>query len=277
MKISKISLIIAIVTLHNSLLGWQPDFLIIGAQKCGSTSLYNYVTKHPDILPAKAKELHFFNNYRGKNNFNKGISWYKKQFPAKQKNKLIGEATPEYLFFPHVPERVYSLFPSIKIIIILRNPTKRAISYFHHNKKRKMEPLDLEQALTAETERLQDEQEKIAQDPNYYSYNVERYSYKKRGLYLEQIQRWLEYFPKEQILILKSEELFANPSKTLEKVYTFLNVENIPLKEYPQYNQSTYTAPIDPIIIKQLNDYFAPYNQQLSLFLKEEFDLTIEW
>lgn len=277
MKHFKLFYFIFFITLPIPLFTWQPNFLIIGAQKGGTTSLYYYLTKHPQVISAKWKEVHFFNNYRGQNNFLKGMAWYKKRFHASQKNKILGEATPEYLFFPFVPERVYSLFPNIKIIVLLRNPTKRAISYYRHNKDRKLEPLELEDALAAEEDRLYGEKEKIQHNPNYYSYNYERFSYKARGVYINQIKNWRKYFPKEQFLILKSEDFFADPDKTLTHVYNFLNIKNIPLANYPHYGQNNYSAPVSPETIQRLNNYFKPYNEELRRYLLTEFDIDITW
>src|SRR5438552_2173012 len=98
----------------------KPQFIIIGAQRCGTTSLYNYLIKHADVMPAATKEIHFFDlNYR------KGIDWYYSQFPDHYHGRITGEASPYYLFHPHVAGRIKAALPGVKLIVLLRNPTDR--------------------------------------------------------------------------------------------------------------------------------------------------------
>src|SRR2546423_13513556 len=114
-----------------------PDFLIIGGQKCGTTSLYYYLIEHPNIAPAVRKQMHFFDN-----RFKKGFGWYKSNFPTifskwyktfLHKQKFVsGEATPYYLFHPLAASRVHQFLPDVKLIVLLRNPVNRAYSHYNH-------------------------------------------------------------------------------------------------------------------------------------------------
>ncbi|WP_287276577.1 MULTISPECIES: sulfotransferase domain-containing protein [unclassified Okeania] len=137
-----------------------PSFIIIGAQKRGTTSLYNYMIEHPQILPASKKELHFFNWVSKPGNRKKpeGVDWYLSQFPTipDGKNLITGEATPDYLVDPHTPQRMFNLVPDVKLIVLLRNPIDRAVSHYHHNRgiSKKREPLPFRQAIEKEPERL---------------------------------------------------------------------------------------------------------------------------
>lgn len=247
---------------------WGPDFLILGTQKGGTNSLYNYMIQHPQIAPAlQYKEVHFFDL-----NFERGVDWYQAQFPliSDQEKILLGEASPYYLFHPLVPNRVAQLFPNVKLIILLRNPADRAISHYYWEVGLGTEKLTLTAAIAQETQRLQGELEKFLDDPNYYSFNHQHYTYLARGIYLEQIERWLKYFPPEQMLILPSEDFFANPEISLNQVWNFLGLSPHQLADYKRYNPGNY-SPVDGVIYQQLTEYFQPYNQDLATKLNRDF------
>lgn len=242
-----------------------PDFIIIGAQRCGTTSLYNYLIKHPGILPAFRKEIHFFDV-----NFGKGIGWYRAHFPTQAlletKNAQVGEATPYYLFHPAVPERMFKLIHQAKLIILLRNPIDRAYSQYVFEVRGKREHLSFEEAIRKEQERLTGEEDKLLQNDEYCSFEHRYHSYLARGIYVNQLKRWMEMFPKEQFLILKSEDLYTNPKVTMERVFEFLKLPVLELQKYKQYNQVRH-AEIALVTRKQLETYFEPYNQQLYNYL----------
>ena len=251
----------------------QPDFLIIGAQKAGTTSLYAYLTQHPQILSAKEKEVHFFDL-----NFDRGTAWYESQFEiassAQNLNhrSISGEATPYYLFHPCVPQRVYNYLPQVKLIVLLRNPMVRAISHYHHEVRLGFEQLSIEQAIEQESTRLQGEVEKLLSDDNYYSYNHQHYSYLSRGIYIEQLKVWMSLFPKEQFLILSAEDLYSNPAAIFKQVLEFLNLPDYELKDYGKYNAGTEKNPSNHDLEQQLTNFFQPYNQQLNDFLGLDFN-----
>ncbi|QGQ44715.1 sulfotransferase domain-containing protein [Metabacillus sediminilitoris] len=233
-----------------------PDFLIIGAQKCGTTSLYNYLIKHPEILEASRKEIHFFDN-----NYNKGIEWYKKQFPLETRRKqgyITGEATPKYIYDPNVPQRVYHYMPNVKLIVLLRNPVDRAYSNYHMDINKKLPELlrnesindyiSFEEALEVDIGQI----------------------YMKRGMYADQLERWLKFFPKSQMLILQSEQFFSNPLKTLKEVQRFLGVPYREIYDYKVYMKGDY-KPINTNTRKKLLSFFKPYNDRLNQLLKVHF------
>lgn len=246
-----------------------PDFVIIGGQRCGTTSLYHYLTKHQSIKKALTKEIHYFDL-----NYHKGENWYLSHFPFKSpmNNKITGEASPYYLYHPRVPELMKKLMPDVKIIVLLRNPIDRAFSHYHHSEKNNDENLSFEQAIQSEEARLKDEEEKIIKDINYYSYNHHRYSYKSRGIYINQIKRWLKFFPLEQTLILKSEDLYTDPNKELNKTLSFLNLEKMTLKNLKKYNYAgNKYLKMNIETRKKLYDFFKPFNIQLSELLGKDF------
>ncbi|NEQ74827.1 MAG: hypothetical protein F6K23_18340 [Okeania sp. SIO2C9] len=254
-----------------------PSFIIIGAQKCGTTSLYNYVIEHPQILPASMKELHFF-NWRSKPGNRKtveGVDWYLSQFPTipNGKNLITGEATPDYLVDPHTPQRMFNLLPDVKLIVLLRNPIDRAVSHYHHNRgiSKKREPLPFIKAIEKESERLNIEKEKLISDENYRSLFHRNYSYLERGIYIEQLEKWMSIFPREQFLILKSEDFYARPDVTLKEVFEFLGLPNYQVTNKKKYNE-IYYQPINPKIRSNLAEYFQPYNQKLEEYLGRKFN-----
>lgn len=244
-----------------------PDFIIIGAAKCGTTSLYGYLTQHPCIAPAFKKELYFFDRY-----FGRGMAWYRAYFPTlfnkkftqhiKKRNFITGESTPCYLFHPHAPRRVFEKFPRIKLIVLLRNPVDRAYSYYHMKVRRGFETLSFEEAVEKEEERLDGELDKMIADENYFSFNRHNFSYLARGIYVDQLRNWMKFFPKEQFLIVKSEDFYKQSSEVSKQILGFLDLPEWELNIEKKYNYFPYPK-MDTKIRKRLVEYFKPYNQRL--------------
>jgi Sulfotransferase domain len=261
----------------------MPDFMIIGAQKGGTTSLYNYLIAHPGIAPIYVKEPHFFDIY-----YDKGLTWYRSHFPTRvrkyyaehvQKLDFItGEASPYYLFHPLAAQRVAKTLPDVKLILVLRNPADRAYSQYQHQRRQPgVEPLSFEEAIEREEERLAGEEEKLIGDPTYVSFNHRHYSYLARGRYIEQVMTWMKHYPREQFLILKSEDLYSEPSAILHETYQFLQVppkatrdEKGNKEEYRQFNKASYSI-MKPETREQLVAYFRPYNARLYDYLERDF------
>ncbi|MDJ0519854.1 MAG: tetratricopeptide repeat protein [Trichodesmium sp. MO_231.B1] len=242
----------------------HPNFIIIGTGKSGTTSLYNYLTQHPQILPAIKKEIYFWSRY-----FDKGIDWYLAHFPPipKETKFLTGEATPTYINSRHTPERLFRIFPKIKLIVILRNPVDRAVSHYYHEVRLKMENKSLSEVIYSQLERLQKIPESSLQEAywNHISYYV---SY---GVYVEFIKKWMTIFPREQFLILRSEEFYQEPETTMEKVFNFLDLPKHQLQNYQKLNSGSYPN-IPPLIYSTLSNYFQPYNQKLEEYLGMKFN-----
>lgn len=260
---------------HN--LRMMPDFMIIGTQKGGTTSLYRYLIQHPSIAPIWIKEPHFFDIY-----FYKGVPWYRSHFPTIveqyytrriQKHDLItGEASPYYLFHPNAAKRVAKTLPQVKLIVLLRNPVNRAYSQYNHQRHQKgVEPLSFEDALECEEQRLNGEEAKILRDDKYSSFNHRHYSYLSRSKYIEQLPSWMDLFPKEQFLILKSEDLYSNTRETLKQTLDFLGLPSNYLKqEYKPFNDGRYEK-MASATRERLTEYFKPYNARLYDYLGRDF------
>jgi len=244
--------------------GVLPNFLIIGAQKAGTTSLFNYLLKHPDIVDPLQKEINFFDKY-----YKKGLKWYKCWFPKKRKmiNKIVGESCPDYFFNPKVPERVANCLPQIKLIVLLRNPVHRTISHYFHNKKWHFnsEQLSLEERVNKEIEMIKSNQSYENQEKSTL------YSYLHRSIYVTQLERWFKYFDRKKILIINSEYFYKNPTETYKTVLEFLNVKPYTLSEFKKFNVGEY-GNINQTIINKLEIFFNNYNEKLYELLNERYD-----
>jgi len=194
-----------------------PNFLCVGTQKAGTTTIYDIIKQHPNIYLPSLKEIHFFNNDES---YNKGILWYKEFFSNYQGEKAIGEITPAYMYIDYVPERILrDLGKDIKLIFILRNPADRAYSQYVMNCMKGYENKIFEDALRLEDQRIQEGFiEKL------------HMSYRDRGYYATQIKRYLRLFPRENMLFLFFEDdLINNKKQMICKILKFLRVENIEL------------------------------------------------
>jgi hypothetical protein len=252
-----------------------PEFIIIGAQKCGTSSLCSYLFRHPQVKPARRKEIHYFDSPE----YALGTRWYKAHFPLKTGlnhgntagHVITGEASPYYLCYPHAPQRIHELVPRAKLIIMLRNPVDRALSHYNHQVRKGREQLSFEDAIVAEPERIKGEKERMLADPNYYSHNYWGFSYLTRGHYAEQIENWLKLFPGEQMLFISSEDFFANPKDIYHETLEFLGLENHDLPEYKKQNSGSYSN-MPERTRQQLLDYFEPHNTRLENLLERNFN-----
>ncbi len=246
-----------------------PDFLIIGTQRGGTTSLYEYLCRHPAVSPATEKEVHYFDFQ-----VERGPAWYRAHFPLRfPARRVTGEASPFYLFHPRVPRLVHAQLPQVRLIVLLRDPVERAHSHFRLQKRAGIERLaKFEEALEAEPSRLEGEREKTSAAPNYYSYNFQHYSYLARGVYQPQLAAWMEHFPREQFLVLPSETFYAQPQATYTRVCDFLGLPSGPARDIdpPRLNHQPGEAMKDETR-RWLRRYFAPHNADLARFLGQDF------
>lgn len=255
----------------------SPDFIIIGAQKCGTTSLYNYLIQHPCIFPAFRKELNFFDI-----GFQRGNLWYRSYFPTAfyktykeriyNQNTITGEATPQYLFHPLAAERIAQTLPNAKFIVLLRNPVTRAFSHFNHMKVRGFESLSFEEALERESSIMKAELEKINQNRCYHCTDFLNHSYVSRGIYIDQLKRWMIFFPREQFLFIKYEDFTTDPATSFRDALNFLGLPEWELSNYSSFNSGKYSSSLNLETKKYLMDFFEPYNQRLYEFLDTSFD-----
>lgn len=255
-----------------------PDFLIIGAERAGTTSLYRYLGRHPQVMGVtlRRKGAHYFDT-----NSDRSIRWYRSHFPsvlaarararrAGMERVITGEACPYYVFHPLVPERVHALLPEVRLILMLRDPVSRAYSHYLHEVARGFEHLAFEEAIDAEAERLDGEEDRMRGEPEYHSFNHQHYSYVARGRYLEQIERWHGLFPVEQIHVIDSRAFFADPDTGYRGVLRFLGLAERSLGAYPQLNARS-DGRFPPDARERLHETFAEPNRRLEEYLGRSF------
>lgn len=195
----------------------RPDFIGVGAAKAGTTSLHDVLNQHPDIYLPDFKEAHFFDF---DDNFEKGEQWYDKTVFGKYAGqKIKGEITPSYTYFPEVPKRILdTVGPDIKLIFMFRHPVRRAWSHFQMHRLRGNEKLSFEEAVLAEPERLKQDM-----------LTVSRFSYMDRGFYSQQVERYLQYFPKENMQFIIFEEFVKDMAGHTAELLDFLGVPQMEL------------------------------------------------
>ena len=236
-----------------------PDFLVIGAQRAGSTSLFAQICAHPGVAAPSHKEIHYFDlqSFRGRR-------WYRSHFPpvSSSRGRITGEASPYYLFHPAVPARVAEALPDVHLVAVLRDPVARAYSQYQLSIRDGHETLGFEDALRAEPERLAGEDDRLLADGAYRSHAHRHHSYAARGAYAEQLLRWHGHLPKERLLVVSSEELVADPAGTAGAVLEFLGLDTEAVPPLPVRNQRPY-VPMSDAARSLLEARFEEPNRQV--------------
>lgn len=245
-----------------------PGFLVIGAQRAATTSLYRYLVGHPQVESAwPSKGVHYFDKHP-----EQSLSWYRAHFPAARDGRpMSGEGAPYYLFHPLVPSRVALTLPDVRVIAILRDPVERAYSQYKQEYARGFEDSEsFERALELEPERLAGEAERMVEHPGYQSYSHQHHAYVARGMYLKQLQAWREHVPAERTLVLQTERFSADPSAGMTRVFEFLGLDVVLQDSYRKYNARPY-ADMDPGTRERLATAFDEPNQKLYDYLGTDF------
>jgi hypothetical protein len=248
--------------------GALPDFLIIGARKSGTTFLYNLLSLHPLVEPAASKELHYFDVLFEQ----ESIEWYRGCFPqprvVKGRRTITGEASPSYLSHPLVPERAARVVPKARLIALLRNPVDRAYSHYQQVTRLGREPRTFEEAIGVK--------EGMDFAPENGGGLDDGCAYLSRGVYMDQLLRWSRFYPREQTLVLKSEDFYGRTTETLKIVLGFLglpdwepkDLERVPRK---RNKGKSYDQEMDPATRRRLEKYFEPHNRRLYDYLGVDF------
>ncbi len=248
-----------------------PDFLVIGAAKSGTTSLISDLRKHPGIF-TPGTEVNYFSRY-----YDNGPDWYKAIFKAPE--KIQGEKSTTYLYYPACHERIFKHNPEIKLIIILREPVKRAFSNWNMRfvQNRLLSQAHLfNQSYTNKIENIGFSQLFY----HYLSSNAlpcrfnEPLDIFSRGLYIDQIEHLMQFFKRDQVLILISEYYFAQPVKVLKTVSEFLNVAHFNSEKSSWKRKTEYTKKPDEKLVREIYQFYKPYNERLFNFLGFEIP---EW
>lgn len=261
-----------------------PEFLIVGTKRGGTTSLYNYVLSHPDVAPLvptrqKLKGAYFFDV-----NFDRGERWYRSHFALRRtmeqqsaktgRRAITGEATPYYLYHPAAAQRAAATVPLAKIIILLRDPVERAYSHYKERWRQGVEPLPFADAIEAEAGRLAGETERLLTDPSYRSIAHQMFSYVDQGRYLDGLKRWQEHFPAEQILILRSEDLYEDPAATVTRTQEFLGLKPVDAGPYKAWNKHA-AAEMDDYLRHRLVEALSADVKALEAHLDRPMDWSV--
>jgi hypothetical protein len=256
--------------------GHDPDFLIIGTQKSGTTTLFYFLDKHPRLAGSWPKEVQYFSRHQ---QGGKDLTWYRKRFTSLKKNALYFEGSPSYIFDEAIAKQLHELYPSIKLIVILRNPVDRAYSawnmYRQHFKRGKLRRSLPPRSATQENLMYQN----LTAGSDYPTFreaiDMERdliakresagVNFLRKGLYFEQIAIYLKYFKREQLLIVGMREL-DEPQKLVSKILKFLGVENSDAWQVPTLktrNTRKYAEKIDSEDRAFLAEFYRESNQKL--------------
>jgi len=233
-------------------MGKLPDFLIIGASRCGTSSLFMNLLQHPQLDGPSCKEVHFFNKTK---RYNCGIEWYKNRFPETKNNTLCFEASPAYFHKPISVGRIFKHLPNCKFILLLRNPVDRAISYYSRWKT---------------TDELWNPHELTAKNPCH--------GIVATGIYIQTLRRWFDYFARDRFLIIKSDDFFEDERKIITQCFDWLGVESIDIEKPLFFDQKgkkrkwvPYQREVPDDVKEHLREFFKPYNQELYQFLGRDF------
>lgn len=251
-----------------------PEFLIVGAKRGGTTSLWEYLAEHPGFLPlfpaSRAKGTYYLTDY-----FDRGEAWWRSHFATNRSRRaaerrlgyapVTGEASPYYLFHPLAPQRARAAAPDAVVIATLRNPIERTFSHYKE-RFRHTETLSFEDALAAEEQRTAGEEERLTSEPGYVSFAHRHETYLAQSMYGPMLERWANAFPPEQLLVFTAEEMYANPQCVLDAITTRLGLPTRRLVDATPRNAAPSPS-IDPALRRRLEDRLAPTVAAVDEFL----------
>ena len=244
-----------------------PQLLILGAQRGGTTSLYKWLTGHPQVQMPLDKEIQFFSV-----EWHRGTDWYRSHFGPLGDHRLNFEASPYYLYHPTAPVRVATTLPDVKMVALLREPVARAWSHYHHNVRLGLESLSFTDAIAAEPERLVGETERLQADPTAVSFAHRHHSYLDRSRYGPQVARWREAAG-DRLVVLRSEQLFDEPHRTFQRLLELLELD--PWRPPDYERASRRTAPTPPMPGRLRAELSVGFRQSADLLRRYvDFDPT---
>lgn len=245
----------------------QPDFLIVGAQRCGTTSMFKTLVQHPQVArPYLRKGVHFFDTHS-----DQGLDWYRGHFPVVATSRLrrlggrplTGESSPYYLFHPLAPQRIADALPDVKLVVLLRDPVERAYSGHSHELARGFETEPFARAVELEPERLAGERERMVAEPGYESRAWQHHAHLTRGQYVDQLLVLEQLVGRERLHVVDSADFFARPAEVFPSVLRFLGLPDHPGTRYEQHNARS-RSPMPAPLRARLQEHFAPYDERLA-------------
>ncbi len=252
-----------------------PSFLIVGAQRCGTTSLFHVLAQHPAVFSPvlNRKELHYFDN-----EYSRGLGWYQSQFPigawARVTARNAGvtpvafEGSPYYMFHPLAPARIHRDLPGVRLLVLVRDPVERAYSQHAHQVGLGLETESFERALELEEDRIAGETERLINEPSYNSRKHWLYAYRARGHYADQLQRMESLFGRDRIHVVDSGDFFTDPGPAYDRVLGFLNLPAHSPAFTPQ--NARPRSPMPETLRASLDEHFRPHDERLAAWLGHE-------
>lgn len=246
-----------------------PNLLICGAQRCGTTSMYQTLRQHPAVLrPVARKGVHYFDDVTYLN----GLGWYRAHFPLRvqvnRRARLIGEppvifeSSPYYLFQPAAATRIAAALPDAKALVLVRDPVERAYSAYTHEFRRGYETESFERALELEEQRLDGEEEHLLADPGYASHAHRHQAYLRRGRYVDQIERLVAALGRDRVLVVDADDFFTEPQPVWEQVRAFLGLSAFQPR-FEQHNARP-RSPMAPTLREKLQVAFEDADERLA-------------
>jgi hypothetical protein len=249
-----------------------PTFLIVGAQRSGTTSMYRALGQHPSVLRAVLhKGVHYFDVH-----YEESLSWYRAHFPLRSTAERVRRATgvpaqtfessPYYMFHPLAPERIARDLPGVKLIVLVRDPVERAYSAHAHELARGFETESFERALELEESRLRGETERLLTDPGYESHTHRHNAYVTRGQYIDYLEPLAAAVGRDRVHVVDSHDFFTRPEPVYDAVLEFLGLPRGTRPQFERHNARPRSAMPD-VLRNRLTEHFAPYDERLSKWL----------
>jgi Sulfotransferase domain len=249
-----------------------PGFLIVGAERCGTTSMFHVLRQHPAVFGTalRKQEVHYFDVA-----YDRGLDWYQSQFPVQAVAGLTArraggtpvafESSPYYMFHPLAPERIRRDLPGVRLLVLLRDPVERAYSAHANHVGHGVETESFERALELEESRLAGEAERIIADPSYVSYGHRHHSYRIRGHYVDQLEHLERLFGRDRIHVVDSDDFFADPGPAYDQVLEFLDLPPHRPAFTPQ--NARPRSPMPQSVRAALEEHYRPYDESLAAWL----------
>ncbi|MEJ3743842.1 sulfotransferase [Actinomycetes bacterium KLBMP 9797] len=251
-----------------------PSFLICGGQRCGTTSLYRALAAHPVVLKAVLhKGVHYFDT-----SYHRGMGWYRAHFPLRRTALKVAqrygvpaqtfESSPYYMYHPHAIDRIARDLPTVRLIVLVRDPVERAYSQHAHELARGFESeTSFGRALALEPGRLHGQEDRMRADPRYYSFAHQHHAYRARGEYARYLSELAARVGRERILVLESERFFTEPATVYARALDFLGLPHLGDPPFQRHNARPRGAPMDETVRRELTAHFTPWDTALSDWL----------
>lgn len=254
---------------HTASWRMTPSFVLAGGQRCGSTSLFRALMDHPNILPpVHHKGVNYFDV-----GYEHGADWYRGHFPLRSVAALRArsaghppmtfEASGYYMYHPHAARRLAEDIPDAKVLVLLRDPIERAYSAYKHEFARGFETESFERALELEDERVEPELARMMADPSYRSFAHRHQSYRRRGQYAEQLQRFVDALGRDRLLVVESADFFDRPEVEYRRITDFLGLPAHTPARFDRFNARVGSA-MPEVARQRLAEAFAPHDRALA-------------